>query len=102
MIQKVRRRQNGTVATDSDHQINIGQVLPIQLDAIDAGKVHPMLSQDAEELVHAGFVRLVPRLQTFPSQRLWRLPSQLQLTILLIRRLLDDDKETPKAEARAG
>eukprot|EP00978_Attheya_sp_CCMP212_P045963 scaffold367680_cov47-Attheya_sp.AAC.5 len=54
-------------------------MLSIEFDPIDARKFHPMMPKDTQQVIDALFVRLVPRFQSLPSQRLGRLSPQLQL-----------------------
>ena len=79
MIQKVSRAKDRTVPPNSTHQVDVGKVLPIQLDPIHAREVHPVLSQHPEQIVDARLVRRVSRLQSLPSKGLGSLTSELQL-----------------------
>ena len=75
VIQKVGRTQHRPISTDCHDQIDIRQVLAIEFDPIDAGKVDLMVSKNAQQVIDTLLVSLVTRLQSFPSQCLGSLSS---------------------------
>ena len=48
MIQKMRRTQHGPIPAHGNHQVHIGQMLPVQFDTIDARVFDVILTQDRE------------------------------------------------------
>jgi hypothetical protein len=79
MIQKMSRRKNGAISTHRHDEIHLCQMLPIQIDPIDAGKVDIVRSKNLQQIIHAFFVRHVSALQSLPTERFRSLPSQFQL-----------------------
>lgn len=71
VIEKVRRGQTRSVTTDTNEQVDIRKMLPVQFGTIDTRKVHMMVPQDLQQAVHTLLVRLEPRLEPLPTQGLW-------------------------------
>ncbi len=90
MVQKVCCGETRSVPADSHNHIDIGEVLPVQLDSVDAGEFDIVMPQYACEIVDACFVRLVSAFETGPSEGLWCLSSQSQLGIFFKGCLFDD------------
>lgn len=58
MIQEMGRGQDCSISPNSHHKIDICQVLSVQFNPVDAWEIDLMLSQDAQQIIHALFVRL--------------------------------------------
>lgn len=67
MVQKMRSAQDRPVSSDRNHQIHVGQVLPIQLYAVYARKRDVVGLEDREEGLNAFLVGSIARLETRPS-----------------------------------
>ena len=59
MIQKVRRAQHRPISPHGNHQVDVRQVLPIQLDAIDARIGDVVGLEDRQEAFDALLVGMV-------------------------------------------
>jgi hypothetical protein len=54
----MRRGQDCSISSNGHYKIDICQVLSVQLNSVDAREIDLVLSQDAQQIIDALFVRL--------------------------------------------